>query len=131
MTFETDSMGTRVKKFFRKLTVLLIFAGLLSATLYYFYRNWTISEGTREGSLYKISKNGKVFKTFEGQLILGGTQFMTKESIWSFSVENEEVYQELQKVEGKKVRLFYREKEHAFPWQGETDYLVYRVDPVQ
>lgn len=131
MTFETESVGTRVKKFFRKLAVLIIFAGILSATLYYFYRTWTISEGTREGSLYKISKNGKVFKTFEGQLILGGTQFMTKESIWSFSVENEAVYLDLQKVEGKKVRLFFKEKEDAFPWQGETDFLVYRVEVVQ
>lgn len=131
MTFEVETVGTKMKRFFRKLMVLVIFAGILSATAYYFYRNWTISEGTREGSLYKISKNGKLFKTYEGQLILGSTQFMTKESIWSFSVENKEVYEQLQQVEGKNVRVYYKQKEDAFPWQGETDYLVYRVDAVK
>src|SRR5690606_41695359 len=55
------------------------------------------------------SKNGKLFKTYEGQLILGGTQFMTKESIWSFSVENKDVYEQLQKVEGKHVRVYYKQ----------------------
>ena len=128
MSFEVDSFGTRVKRTFRKIMVMIIFAGILSSTLYYFYRNWTVSEGTRVGVLYKISKKGKIFKTYEGQLLLGNSQIMSKESIWDFSVENKEVYQEMQKFEGNNIKVHYREKEDTFPWQGDTDYLVYKVE---
>ncbi|MFZ1705899.1 MAG: hypothetical protein WAT79_16255 [Saprospiraceae bacterium] len=131
MAFELDSLGTRIKSTLKKTLVLLIFAGILSSTIYYFYRNWTVSEGTRTGVLYKISKKGKIFKTYEGQLQLGNTPIMSKESVWEFSVENKEVYQELQEFEGQNVKLHYKEKENAFPWQGDTDYLVFQVELVE
>lgn len=130
MTFELDTFGAKVRNFMKKMLVLLIFAGILSATAYYFYRNWTVSEGTRTGVLYKISKKGRVFKTYEGDLQLGNTPMMSKESIWKFSVENKEVYAEMQKYEGQNVKVHYKEKENTFPWQGDTDYLVYKVEPV-
>jgi hypothetical protein len=116
---------------FKKILVILIFAGIASLTVYYFYRNWTISEGTRTGILYKISKKGRIFKTYEGELMLGNSPMMTKESIWYFSVENKEVYQEMQQFEGKNVKVHYREKEDTFPWQGDTDYLVYDVQIIK
>jgi hypothetical protein len=130
MTFEVDTLGTRIKNIFKKFLVLLIFAGIVSASLYYLYRNWTVSEGTRIGILYKISKKGKIFKTYEGQIQLGNSPMMNKQSIWEFSVENKEVYEQIQKFEGKNVKLHYKEKENTFPWQGDTDYLVYKVEPV-
>ena len=37
---------------------------------------------------------------------------------------------QIQKFEGKNVKLHYKEKENTFPWQGDTDYLVYKVEPV-
>lgn len=108
-------------------TVLLLLFGVG----YYFYRTYTISEGSRSGVLFKISRRGLLFKTFEGQLHLGGSVMMTKESIFDFSVSNADVYHELQKYEGKNVKLYYNELIDAFVWQGETDYIVYRVEPIQ
>jgi hypothetical protein len=131
MAIEVDTLGSRIGNMFRKILVILIFAGIASMTVYYFYRNWTISEGTRTGILYKISKKGRIFKTYEGELMLGNSPMMTKESIWYFSVENKEVYQEMQQFEGKNVKVHYREKEDTFPWQGDTDYLVYDVQLIK
>ena len=81
--------------------------------------------------LFKISKKGKLFKTFEGQLQLAGSAIMNKESSFEFSVENAEVYNTMQSLEGKNVRLHYKEMIDAFPWQGDTDYMVYRVEEVK
>lgn len=131
MAIEVDTLGSRIGNMFRKILVILIFAGIASMTVYYFYRNWTISEGTRTGILYKISKKGRIFKTYEGELMLGNSPMMTKESIWYFSVDNKEVYQEMQQFEGKNVKVHYREKEDTFPWQGDTDYLVYDVQLIK
>ena len=106
-------------------------SALLFATGYYFYRTYTISEGTRAGILFKVSKKGKVFKTYEGQLQLGGAVLMNKESTFEFSAKDDQVYADLQKYEGKNVRLHYQEKVNAFPWQGDTDYLVYQAELIK
>jgi len=126
------SKGKAVKsnfsKFMRKVLFVIVVLFLLTSAGYYFYRNFTVSEGTRIGLLYKISKKGILFKTYEGQVQLAGATVMSKESAWEFSVVDKNTYQALQQLEGKTVRLYYREKVDAFPWQGETNYLVYKAE---
>lgn len=115
----------------KKLVWMLLAGMILFSTVYYFYRSYTISEGTRTGILFKISKKGKIFKTYEGQLQLAGATIMNKESTFEFSVENEAIYNSLQEYEGKNIRLHYKEKVDAFPWQGDTNYLVYKVETIK
>jgi len=129
MSFETTKQ--KATTFLKKLLVVLFLSGIVFSGVYYFYRTYTLSEGTRTGILFKISKKGKLFKTFEGQLQLAGTAIMNKESSFEFSVENEDVYNTMQQLEGKNVRLHYKEMVDAFPWQGDTDYMVYRVEEVK
>lgn len=129
MSFEDTKL--KAKSFAKKLSLFLIFGLIIFSTVYYFYRTYTISEGTRTGILFKISKKGKVFKTYEGQLQLAGATIMNKESTFEFSAENEAVYMSMQEHEGKNIRLHYKEKVNAFPWQGDTDYLVYKVETIK
>ena len=65
--------------------------------------------------LFKISRKGKIFKTYEGQIQLAGATMMSKQSIWEFSVTNPKTYNDLQTLEGKNVRLHYKEVVDAFP----------------
>ena len=111
--------------------IFLILGLLLFGGIYYFYRTYTLSEGTRTGLLYKISKKGKIFKTYEGQLQLAGAAIMNKESVFEFSVANNDVYNQIQNLEGKNIRVHYKELVDAFPWQGDTDYLVYQVEEIK
>ncbi|MFZ1751111.1 MAG: hypothetical protein WAU01_12995, partial [Saprospiraceae bacterium] len=83
------------------------------------------------GILYKISKKGMIFKTYEGQLQLAGVSIMNKESSFEFSVKNENIYSTMQNMEGKNVRLHYKELIDAFPWQGDTDYIVFKVEEIK
>lgn len=129
MSLETTKV--KAKSIFRKTLWILFITFLLCGVTYYFYRTYTLSEGTRTGMLFKISRKGKIFKTYEGQIQLAGATMMSKQSIWEFSVTNPHTYNDLQNLEGKNVRLHYREVVDAFPWQGETNYLVYDVNEVK
>lgn len=127
---DLENTKKSARSFLRK-TLIISFIGLLLAGIGYFmYRNYTISEGTRSGVLYKISKKGVVFKTYEGELNLAGSDIMSDRSIWKFSGADANVYSALQALEGKQVRCHYKEKQQAFPWQGDTNYIVYMVEAV-
>lgn len=123
-----DQAKQTAKKVARRTLWLVLALSLVSAIAYYVYRTWETSDGTRVGTLYKISRKGIVFKTFEGQLHLAGSQMMTEQSTWNFSVKNAEVYQQIQQYEGKMVKCHYKELVNPFPWQGDTKYLVFRVE---
>ncbi len=131
MSVQLEQVKQKARRAFRITMWTLLIAGILTAIGYYIYRNYTISEGTRTGVLYKISKKGVMFKTYEGQLLLAGSVMMTQQSTWDFSAKNSSVYEALQKYEGKTVKCYYRQKVDAFPWQGDTDYIVEKVEPVQ
>ncbi len=100
------------------------------------YANFTYSEGTRNGTIIKISKKGNLFKTHEGQLNVGA--YINNESgkipttIWEFSVpkDNTDVLDEINKSVdlGKRVKLYYKEKLTTLPWRGDTKYMIYKVD---
>ena len=120
------------KNFVKKLFLFALLAAIVAFGSYMLYSNWTYSDGTRTGFLIKISEKGYVFKTYEGQLNLGGFQTDEQSSIvgntWNFSLQDDALYKKLEKLQGKKVMLRYKEKNKAMPWQGETNYFVYDVE---
>jgi len=113
---------------FLKWTAIILVLALLS---YYFIGGITYSEGTRSGVITKVSKRGFLFKTYEGELNIGGLNqgdgTIMPLSIFHFSIENPEVYNLVQESEGKKVVLYYKEVFHSFFWQGDTNYFIYKV----
>ena len=90
--------------------------------------NYTYSEGNRAGVLVKFSKKGYIFKTYEGELNMGGVGNLPNTAqvnqIWLFSVSNRAVADSLMNMEGKKVSLHYRQISKNMPWQGETNSFV-------
>lgn len=131
----SESIDKGVKKtrsFVRKLFLAAFVAFLLSGVVYMLYANYTYSEGTRAGDLIKISRKGYVFKTYEGQLKLGGIDLTNPEEglsdTWSFSVSDEAIVKQLEKLQGEKVVLRYKEINQAMPWQGETNYFIYSIE---
>ncbi|MBK7935960.1 MAG: 6-phosphogluconate dehydrogenase [Lewinellaceae bacterium] len=131
MSVQLDQVKQKARRVFRITMWSALVAGLLFAAGYYIYRTYTISEGSRTGILYKVSKKGVMFKTYEGQLLLAGSVMMTQQSTWDFSAQNGKVYEDLQKLEGKTIKCHYRQKVDAFTWQGDTDYIVYKVELAQ
>lgn len=85
---------------------------------------YTYSEGTRTGYVQKLSSKGWLCKTWEGELAMT-TVPGTAPVIFSFSVRNDSVAQEITKIAGSQVTLFYKEH-RGVPTScfGETAYFV-------
>ncbi len=122
-----------VSSFFRKLMWSIFILGVLAGIGYLIFANMNYSVGSRAGELIKISEKGVVFKTYEGQLSLGGltmgssTDETNIGNIWEFSVTDKAVFHQMDQLRGKKVILTYKEKYRALPWRGDTKYLVTAV----
>ena len=121
------------KKLKRLLLILLVIA--LGVACFFIFA--TFSEGYRAGTVMKVSKKGVVFKTWEGQLNVGGLQGGEAvgdmaTTVWNFSVTNEAVVEDIEEAvdEGTKVKLHYREKYLQFDFSGDTKYIVYKVEKV-
>lgn len=115
--------------------LLALLAAILAGGVYLWVCSWTYSDGSRAGYLVKVTRKGVVFKTYEGQLNLGGIQTTPQGglsgNLWDFSMSNREVYESLSNLEGKQVKLLYKERYKVFFWQGDTPYFVYKVQPLE
>jgi hypothetical protein len=128
----TKPAGTFMKKirkyFYLVLTLFILIVGLYVYWSFFF----TFSDGTRTGLLQKFSRKGTVFKTYEGELIMSSVQSSSNVALASekflFSVKDEEVALQLEKLQGKIINVHYMEKNHTLPWQGETVFIVSSVN---
>jgi len=89
--------------------------------------NYSYSSGERAGLLQKISNKGWVCKTWEGEITMP-TQPGIPPQIFTFSVRDEAIAQQLIKAAGQRVALSY-EQHVGVPTKcfGETEYFITRV----
>jgi len=126
-------------KIFSMKKFLLPFFGIIIVFLVIFFvarYSYTYSEGNRAGKLIKFSKQGFLFKTYEGEMNLGGVTNATNNSMmmnymWDFSVTNQAVADTLLMLEGKDISVHYKEKLAKLPWRGDTKYIVDKVVEVR
>ncbi len=118
----------------RKWVILIVFLAIVGSILYYISFG-SFSDGTRVGSLAKLSRRGYVFKTHEGQLMVGGMSDGTgtfNSTTWDFSVHdsNKQAIEALNLSQrtGQRVSVHYEEKFFQLPWNGDTKYFVVAVE---
>jgi flagellar basal body-associated protein FliL len=135
VTFKDINVSTIMKRILIIVLVSVLVIGLGAGSFAVF---GTYSNGTRVGTLVKFSKKGYVFKTYEGQLTVGGftpSDDGELSNIWEFSVKRgeDEVRQQIEQAmeEGEKVRLYYKEMFYQFDWRGDTKYFVYQVEDIE
>ena len=127
--------GLSLKKV--KKGALLTFVGVTLVAILSFvvYANFTFSEGSRNGTVIKLSSKGVMFKTYEGQLNVGayiheGNGPAT--TLWPFSVpkDNQKVLDDINEAidNSRRVKLHYKEKLMTLPWRGDTKYLIFKVE---
>ena len=119
-------MGWRGKIVLWLVTIVLVlvlgFAGYAWSALHYSY-----STGDRAGFVQKISKEGLVCKTWEGQIAMSNLPGTTPE-MFNFSVRSDSVANEILKSLGKRVAITY-EEHNGVPTScfGNTKYFVTAV----
>lgn len=128
---DTNIPGHRkpFRKFFTWLAVLLL---LIIAFWILFGSVFSYSKGFREGYLYKFSRKGVVFKTWEGTLKTGFISFnntSTPNEEWKFSVKDPAVADQLNKLgERVSLKLYYTQYFFRLPWRGDTKYFITKVE---
>ena len=101
--------------------ILLIVAGFFSFVYFVHY-----SDGVRAGKLVKFSNKGVLFKTWEGEISQGVSEAQT----FIFSVEDDEkqTIDDLNRLQGKFVKLHYFERYKKLFWLGDTKYFITKVE---
>lgn len=82
---------------------------LLAVAYFAIVMNWSYSSGERAGWVQKLSNKGWLCKTWEGELSLVSMPGAAPEK-FTFTVRDEAVAEEINKVMGKRVALHYEEK---------------------
>lgn len=111
---------------FKFLIKALITIALIVAAYFCFIYFVTYSEGVRAGELVKFSSKGVLFKTWEGEI----SQGVSEAQIFKFSVEDneKEAIKDLNRLQGKFVKLTYFERYKTFFWLGDTKYFITKVE---
>ncbi len=105
-------------------------AAILVAAYFWIVLSWNYSAGERAGWVQKFSKKGWLCKTWEGELALVAMPGATQEKFY-FTVWDDAVAAEINRVMGKRVSLHYEEKV-GLPSScfGETRHFVTSVKTV-
>ena len=92
---------------------------------------WSYSTGERAGWVQKLSRKGWVCKTWEGEMAMVSMPGATAEKFF-FTVRNDAVADQINRVMGKRVSLHYEEKV-GLPTScfGETRHFVTKVTAVE
>src|SRR5947209_20227109 len=113
-----------------RIGAVLIAVVLLVAGYVLFVFNWSYSEGERAGWVQKLSSKGWLCKTWEGEMAMVSMPGTTADKFF-FTVWDDDVAAQVNKVMGKRVSLHYEEKV-GIPTScfGETRYYVTKVTAV-
>ena len=92
---------------------------------------FVFGEGVESGYLNYAINKGYVFKTYEGKIIQEGFGRGKTGAVSSyefeFSVEDPEIFKQLELNSGKTFDLHYKEYNGALPWRGNTKYIVDKI----
>jgi hypothetical protein len=135
-----ESLGQRAlrktKSFMKKLLITLL---LVTIAIFSFLYWGTYENGVMAGKVVRISEKGMIFKTYEGKLnletfgALKGANPIAETFDFSVEKSEDEVLKKLQEValSGERVNLYFKKRYMSFPWRGDTNYFVTKVERLQ
>ena len=116
----------------KKFVGIIVSVIVLILVVVFFWRFYIpFGEGVKSGELNYVVKKGYVFKTYEGKLIQSGIRSRQPGTVQSyefeFSVQKDNIAQQLMVNSGKEFVLHYKEYYGRLPWRG---YSVFVVDSI-
>lgn len=88
---------------------------------------YDVSEGERVGTITKFSNKGFFIRTWEGEMILGGSGASGNEyNTFSFSVDQPSLVEHIKESQrtGKVVTLVYHQEWVKAPWRSDSNYFI-------
>ena len=107
------------------ISVLVLALGVFVYSKFFF----VYSEGTNEGDINYIQREGFLFKTYEGKMIQTGYKSNAESgSIQSnefkFSVVDERVAEQIDAHSSRQVKLHWKRYLGTLPWRGKSMFVV-------
>ncbi len=120
----------------KKFAWILGISALVIFLIFFWWKFYFVfGEGVKAGSLNYFVKKGVIFKTYEGRVVQEGFQSPTAGGLQSnefrFSVESDDVADQLERASGKFVELRYKEYNGMLPWRGTSNFVVTEVLTVE
>jgi hypothetical protein len=114
----------------RNILIIAILAVLALGGYALVVASWSYSSGERAGWVQKLSSKGWLCKTWEGEMAMVSMPGAISEKFY-FTIWDDDVAAQINKVMGKRVSLHYEEKV-GIPTScfGETRYYVTKVSVV-
>ncbi|MCQ2348232.1 MAG: hypothetical protein MJZ65_03485 [Paludibacteraceae bacterium] len=97
---------------------------LALAGFVYFKFCFVYATSDNTGTINYFKKEGFIFKTYEGKMIQSGTQAGMKSYEFKFSVEDENVAQQIRDNANKEMTLITKQYLGVLPWRGDSRYVV-------
>ncbi|MEK6780204.1 MAG: hypothetical protein AABY93_00760 [Bacteroidota bacterium] len=134
---ENESFGQKIKRTTTKIFKRIVLIGIILLVGLFSFWQWGVYEkGVKAGKVLSVSEKGFIFKTYEGKLNLETFGALKGASpiaeSFDFSVEKGEgdVIKQLQEValSGERVNLYFIKRYVRFPWRGDTNVFVEKVE---
>lgn len=119
-----------------ELLVVISIVAIVLGMLFGVIGGCSVSDGSRVGTITQFSKTGLIWKTYEGELVMGGVKSTLNTdggssmvaNTWQFSVSkgNQEMIDKIQSAmdKAKPIRLTYHRYFWLWPWTASTNYLI-------
>ena len=129
---KSNKKGRAYKTLVDNLTAIFVGVFIISFALSKFIAiDYVYSDGVKNGTLTKITQKGLIFKTYEGQLNLGG---MVSDgdggmvaNVFNFSMKDDNLFKELQANQNSRVSLKYNQYLNVPITVGSSNYIVNSV----
>lgn len=138
--FKLETSCTRCRRLLLRcpdyivIVIMVVVGGLTYFSLNYAKIDYVYSEGERTGVITKFTNKGLLFKTWEGQMNLGGVVSNgdggVTANVWNFSVTDPEVVRQLilaTKINAR-VTLSYEEYLLLPRSEANTNYLITKIN---
>ena len=95
----------------------------------YFKFFFVYSEGTNEGDINYLQREGFIFKTYEGKMIQTGynshnTSSTIQSNEFKFYVVDERVAQQIDNNSSRQIKLHWKRYLGTLPWRGNSQFVV-------
>lgn len=110
---------------------LVVSTVILTTAMSFIPMYFIYSDGTKTGILTKITQKGLIFKTYEGQLNLGGMVSNGDggmvANVFNFSIKDEAIFKQLSQSQDKRVKLKYNQYLNVPIPVGDSNYIITEV----
>lgn len=106
------------------ITILTLILVLGLACFVYFKFCFVYATADNTGTINYFKKEGFIFKTYEGKMIQTGIKRGMESYEFKFSVEDENVAQQIRDNADKEMTLITKQYLGVLPWRGDSRYVV-------